>query len=432
MKGLPEMILAGIRGPLGAMTASPLRRLLGVPDFAEVRVLEGISAERKSNVQKLSMKITGTLRPFQEETASPQGQVGLERRARMADLSQRKEDHIDLAVRGDVGFKRTTTLFECVRLVHDALPELEFEGLDLSTEILGKSLRAPIIIAAMTGGTERAGRINQELAALADQLGLGFGLGSQRAMLVRPECTPSFQVRSAAPNALILGNIGVIQARDTKTDDLLHLIQETGIDALCVHLNPAMELVQIDGDRDFRGALARLAELVTELPIPVIVKETGCGISPNVARRLRSVGVNHLDVSGAGGTSWVAVETHRAPEERRALGRAFWEWGVPTAASVALAAPLGFQTIIATGGISTGLEVAKALALGAQAAGIARPVLQAFESGGREGAANYLAQVELELKTALLLVGAPNLAALRKAPRLIRGELADWLSGFTE
>ncbi len=346
----------------------------------------------------------------------------------MADISSRKADHLDLATRGDVGFRRTTTLFECVRLVHDALPELDFDSIDLTTRILGKRLKAPLLIAAMTGGTERAREINRELSSIAEERGYAFGLGSQRAMQKKKQAAASYQVRDVAPSMLLLGNIGVVQATKMSTDEVAALVTEVGADALCVHLNPAMELVQKEGDRDFRGALDTLGRLSRELAVPVVAKETGSGLSPDVARRLFAAGVRHVDVSGAGGTSWVAVETERASEERRGLGEAFREWGIPTAASVALVAPFGFDTVFATGGVSTGLDVAKAIALGASAGGIARRVLQALDQGGRDGAMAMLDQVETELRMAMLLVGAGNVAQLRDKPKLLLGELGEWVA----
>ena len=344
----------------------------------------------------------------------------------MADITARKADHLDLAASGDVGFKQTTTLFECVRLVHDALPDLSLDAIDLSTRLFNKKLRAPLLIAGMTGGADRAKDINRELASIAEQRGCAFGLGSQRAMLVRPQTASSYAVRDVAPATLLLGNLGVVQAKSMTTAAIDDLVAAVGADALCVHLNPAMEVVQDEGDRDFRGGLDTLGRLASELKVPVIAKETGCGISAAVARRLRSVGVRHVDVSGAGGTSWVAVETHRASPARRPLGERFWDWGIPTAASVALVAPHGFSTVFATGGISSGLDVAKAIALGANAAGIARPILQALTSGGRAAAVARLDQIELELRTAMLLVGAATVADLRKVPRVVVGELAEW------
>jgi isopentenyl-diphosphate Delta-isomerase len=346
----------------------------------------------------------------------------------MADIAERKVDHLDLATSGDVGFKHTTTLFECVRLVHDALPELDVDAIDLGSTLLGKKLRAPILIAGMTGGAERAQRINLELAAIAEERGYAFGLGSQRAMHKRSEATSTYQVRSVAPTALVLGNLGVVQAAKMSTAEIRDLVGAIGGDALCVHLNPAMEIVQEEGDRDFRGGLDALARLVSELGLPVIAKETGCGLSHAVAAKLRRVGVQHVDVSGAGGTSWVAVETKRARAEKKALGQAFWEWGVPTAASVAWVHSHGFETVFATGGMQNGLDIAKAIALGASAGGIARSALQALERGGPSGARQFFAGIEAELRAALLLTGSADIAALRRAPRVITGELKDWLS----
>jgi isopentenyl-diphosphate delta-isomerase len=195
-----------------------------------------------------------------------------------------------------------------------------------------------------------------------------------------------------------------------------------------------MELVQPGGDRDFSQGLRTIARLVRDLGVPVIVKETGCGISPGVGQRLRDVGVEHLDVSGAGGTSWVGVETKRASAagnaSARALGEALWDWGIPTAASVALLAPQGFETLVATGGIATGLDAAKAIALGATAVGIARPVLRAFARSGRAGAMELLDGIESELRAAMLLTASRNVAALRRTPRVLVGELATWVQGL--
>jgi isopentenyl-diphosphate delta-isomerase len=346
---------------------------------------------------------------------------------RKKSIRSRKGDHIELAATGDVAFEHTTTLLECVKLVHQALPELSTSSIDMSLGLFGKKLRAPIVIASMTGGVDRAGSINRELAAIAEARGYGFGLGSQRAMHVDASTVPTYQVRDVAPTALVLGNLGLVQARQMSTAEVRALATEVRADALCVHLNPAMEIVQPGGDRDFTGGVATLRRLTTELDLPIVAKETGCGFSPHAAERLAQAGVRHVDVSGAGGTSWVAVEMHRAEGDQRALGQAFREWGIPTAASVAWMARAGFETVIATGGIATGLDVAKALALGATAAGIARPVLQALTSGGRAAAERFLDGVEAELRAAMLLVGAGSLAELRRAPRIIVGELSSWL-----
>jgi isopentenyl-diphosphate delta-isomerase len=344
------------------------------------------------------------------------------------DIGQRKRDHLDLCATGDVGFRDRTTLLECVRLVHDALPELSLDDVDLSVTVLGKRLRAPIIIAAMTGGTPEAAEVNHALAALAEKRGYGFGLGSQRAMHRRADVSWTYAVRENAPTTLLLGNVGLVQAREMSTEQLQSLVREVGADALCVHLNPAMELVQPGGDRDFRDGMALLRRATAELGVPVVAKETGNGVSPRTAKKLLAAGVRHLDVSGAGGTSWVGVETLRAEGSARRLGEALWDWGVPTAASVALCAPLGFETVIATGGVQTGTDVARAIALGATAAGIARPTLKALRAGGVEGAEQFLDEVEAELRAVMLLTGSRDVAALRAAPRVVVGELERWVA----
>jgi isopentenyl-diphosphate delta-isomerase len=192
-------------------------------------------------------------------------------------------------------------------------------------------------------------------------------------------------------------------------------------------MNPAQELVQPGGDRDFRGCLDTFARLVRELPVPVIAKETGNGVSNQLAKQLHARGVRHVDVSGAGGTSWVGVETLRADGAAKALGEVLWDWGIPTAASVGLVAREGL-TVIATGGMKTGLDIAKAIALGATVGGIARPCLQALTTGGRAGAEQFLDGVEQTLRAVMVLVGAKDLAALRSAPKFVTGELAQWLA----
>jgi isopentenyl-diphosphate delta-isomerase len=344
----------------------------------------------------------------------------------MADISQRKRDHLELCATGPVGFRSVTTLFECVQLVHDALPDLSLDELDTSVTVLGKTLRAPIVIAAMTGGTDEAAAINQTLAAVAEARGYGIGLGSQRAMHRREELAYTYRVREQAPTALVLGNVGLVQARAMSTEAIRGLADSVGADALCVHLNPAMEIVQPEGDRDFRGGFEVFQRLVGELGLPVIAKETGNGLSHRAAIKLRAAGVRHVDTSGAGGTSWVGVETLRATDHARRLGEALWDWGIPTAASVMACAHTGFETVIATGGVKTGGDVARAVALGASAAGIARPALQALREGGREGAERFFDDVERELRAIMLLTGSRTLAELRAAPRRITGELRGW------
>ena len=344
-----------------------------------------------------------------------------------ADIERRKADHLDLCATDEVAFRQRTTLLECVRLVHQSLPEASYDSIDTRVRLLGKELRAPLLIAAMTGGHERAAEINQALASIANELGYAFGLGSQRAMQKRPETSWTYQVRERAPDVLLLGNVGVVQARDMSTPEISGMLSEVGADALCVHMNPAMELVQPEGDRDFSGGLQTFQRLWAELDVPVVAKETGNGISREVAAQLRSVGIRHADTSGAGGTSWVGVETLRSEGDGRALGEALWDWGIPTAASVRYCVDAGLTTI-ATGGIRTGMDVARSIALGASCAGIARNVYQAFLEGGVDGARGFLLQVERELRSVMLLCGAKTIEELQQSGRVITGELRDWLA----
>ena len=341
-------------------------------------------------------------------------------------IKRRKADHIALCASGEVEFRHKTTLLEEVDLVHDALPDRHYDEVDLSTRLLGKTLAAPIVISAMTGGTDEAKSINHDLARAAETLGLGFGLGSQRAMLVSPALTPTFQVRAAAPNVLLLGNLGLVQARQMSTGAIKELCQTVGADALCVHLNPSMELIQPGGDRDFRHGKETLRRLHDELGLPIVVKETGAGLSRRVGLLSREIGIRTVDTSGAGGTSWVGVETKRAEGAARELGEEFWDWGIPTAASIGLNADLGLD-IIATGGLRTGLDVAHALALGATAGGLAAPVLRAHREGGYDSVIKYLDHVISGVRAAVFLTGCRTPSELRTRPKVLGPRLSAWL-----
>lgn len=340
------------------------------------------------------------------------------------EIIRRKQSHFDLCAQQDVEFKQKTTWLEYVELVHQPLTETLLDELDLRVEVVGKTLAAPLVITGMTGGTPDAGKFNKEVAAVADRLGLGFGVGSQRVMLNYPEVTDTFRVRDQAPNVLLFGNIGIAQARELSTAQLQKLVSDIQADALCVHLNTAMEIVQHQGDRDFRGSLEAIRRLLHELPVPIIIKETGCGFARETGEKLAAAGVEWVDVSGAGGTSWVGVETLRNRALQH-LGEAFWDWGVPTAASVLELRGLGLK-LIASGGLRTGMHAAKALALGAQAAGVALPVLRAYVAGGAAGVEAYLQALLTELRAALMLCGCANVAELQTGCAVLGGKLLEW------
>lgn len=342
-------------------------------------------------------------------------------------LGQRKVDHLLLCNTRDVESRQTKTLLDDVRLMHESLPELAYDAIDTSVDILGRRLRVPLVISGMTGGTPEASAINRMLAAVAQRYGMGFGLGSQRAMMRDPARLATYAVRDVAPDVLLLGNLGVVQAATSSLQEVEDLVGAVGADALCVHLNPAQELIQDHGDRDFRGAIDALAQLASELSVPVVAKETGCGLSQRTIAQIVGAGVQWVDVSGAGGTTWVGVEALRASDALATVGEVLWDWGIPTAVSTAWAAQAGLG-VIASGGIRNGLDAARAIALGAQVASSALPWLRAAMQEGEAGV-DALAQTWVRtLRSVMLLTGSSDVAALRAAPRHVGPELTSWLA----
>jgi isopentenyl-diphosphate delta-isomerase len=285
----------------------------------------------------------------------------------------------------------------------------------------------------MTGGTERARQVNQDVARVAEEFGVAFGVGSQRAMAERPELARTFAVRDVAPGTVVLGNIGLSQAARLGVDAVRRLTDAIGADALALHLNPGQELTQPEGDRDFRGGYQAVAALVQVYGDRLLVKETGCGLSPEVARRLVDCGVKALDVSGLGGTSWVRVEQLRSEGVAREVGQQFSGWGIPTAAAVAGARRAVGPSIslVASGGVRSGLDAAKVLALGADLAGLALPLFRAQQQGGVEAVRAAMEVLVTGLRQALVLTGSRSAAELRKRPMVITGELKDWLSALS-
>lgn len=343
----------------------------------------------------------------------------------VSDISSRKVDHIELCARQAVESRTRTTLLEEVELLHDALPELSWDELDLSSELAGHALRAPLLITGMTGGATQAERINRDLAAVAQEFGIGFGVGSQRAILKDRALARTYQVRDSAPDVVLLGNIGGVQAAAMSTAEVQDLVGIIDANALCVHLNPGQELIQPEGDRDFRGVLDALRRLVAELEVPVIVKETGCGLSAGTIRRIKDAGVEWVDTSGSGGTTWIGVETLRTPAAEQTVGEMFWDWGVPTAVSV-VAAKKTQMRVIASGGLRNGLDCARAIALGADVAGMALPWLRAAHDEGIPGARAFAQTTLRALKTAMLLTGSADVKGLQNAPRVYGPNLARW------
>lgn len=343
----------------------------------------------------------------------------------MREIVQRKLSHLDICAREDVESARSTLLEE-VELFHEALPELSFEEVDPSVSFFGRRLRAPILISGMTGGADRALEINRALASMAQELGFAMGLGSQRPMLEDPRLASTYSIRDVAPDILLLANIGCVQAGHSTVAQVGELVEAVGADALCIHLNAAQELAQDEGDRDFRGCHETIGLLVKELSVPIVVKETGCGLSPKSLVRLREAGVAAVDVAGAGGTTWPGVESLRGSLRQRALGEALREWGIPTAASLIYAQRAGVPAI-ASGGLRSAQDILKALALGARVAGLALPFLRAFEAHGEEGLRSYGQTLAETLQAMMLLVGARRVADLSTLPVVLGQRLEAWV-----
>lgn len=332
-------------------------------------------------------------------------------------LEQRKADHIRINLNQDVSSDLTTGL-ERYRFIHQAVPELDLAQVDTATALLGKKLKAPLLISSMTGGTEHAREINRRLAHAAQSHGTAMGVGSQRAALFRPELADTFRVRDVAPDILLLANLGAVQLNyGYAVEHCREAVEMIGADALILHLNPLQEAVQPEGNVNFSGLLKKIEGVCKTLGVPVIAKEVGWGISEQAARQLASAGVAAIDAAGGGGTSWSEVEKHRAttPAQRRIAGR-FRAWGISTAESI-LMAKRGAPNlpIIASGGLRDGIDAAKCIALGASAAGIARPFLKAAAISD-EAADEIVAETVAELRIAMFAAGAGNIAVLQQTP----------------
>lgn len=338
----------------------------------------------------------------------------------------RKAEHLRINIEHDVDGKGIDAGFDAYGFVHQALPEIDLADVDTSTELLGRRLAAPLLISCMTGGTPEARRINRRLAEVAQRHSLAMGLGSARALIESPQSLDTFDARAVAPDVLLFANLGAVQLnKGYGIEECRRLMELLRADALVLHLNPLQEALQPEGDTCFRGLLEAIAQLCARAAFPVIVKEVGWGIAPDAVRALFDAGVAAIDLAGAGGTSWSEVERHRIAQPWRArVAGEFAGWGIPTAeALVDARAVAPERTLIASGGIRSGVDVVKALALGADLVGVAGPFLRAADRS--PAAADELARELIEtLRIAMFCLGATSLCALRKNPRLVRRKAA--------
>jgi isopentenyl-diphosphate delta-isomerase len=337
---------------------------------------------------------------------------------------ERKRDHLRICLEENVELPYPSSGLEDYRFIHQALPGIDLAAVHPALNLLGKNLNAPLLVSSMTGGTDEAERINLNLAQAAQEVGVAMGVGSLRAALEEPSLAHTYQVRGVAPDILLFANLGAVQLNyGYGPEECRRAVEMIDADALILHLNPLQECLQTDGNTNFSGLVTRIEDVCRGLQVPVVVKEVGWGISESVAKMLYEAGVVAIDVAGRGGTSWSEVESHRASDDRmRNIARSFWDWGIPTAESIRMvrrAAP--GKTIIASGGIRTGIDVAKAIALGADAAGMAAPFLQPA-AAGPDAVIYKLEEIALELRTAMFCIGATNLAELSHTPLLQRVE----------
>jgi len=344
----------------------------------------------------------------------------------------RKSDHIKICLEENVQHCHATTGFEDIYFVHKALPEIERSKVNLTTTAFDHKFSVPLMVEAMTGGIVDAMKINSAIASAVEELGLGMGVGSQRAAIEKQSLEKTFAiVRKKAPTAFLIANIGGPQlVKGYGVKEAKKAVDMMNADALAIHLNALQEVVQPEGETSFKGVLNKIGEISQALDVPVIVKETGAGVAAEEAKLIASMGVAGIDIAGVGGTSWAAVEYHRAKKKHdelhQGLGNVFWDWGIPTAISLVETSQSVSTTIIASGGIRTGIDVAKALALGANLAGMAHPILFAATKGPRE--VKKTLQVAIEgLKNAMFLVGAESVLDLREIPLVMTGKTAEWL-----
>ncbi|MEM2896736.1 MAG: type 2 isopentenyl-diphosphate Delta-isomerase [Candidatus Bathyarchaeia archaeon] len=346
-------------------------------------------------------------------------------------IQRRKLDHIAICSKEFVESK-VSPGFEDVSFIHKALPEVNMQEIDFKTKFFSHELKAPIIIESMTGGTRKALKINSLLANLTERFGLAMGVGSQRAAIENPKLVHTYRiVREVAPESFIIANIGCSQILNKNGVELAKAACEMiDANALMIHLNPLQESIQKEGETDFEGVLGRISDVTHSIDLPIIVKETGAGISCEVAKVLESSGVSGIDVAGLGGTSWAAVEYYRAKKVRdrvrECLGKTFWDWGIPTVISLIEVANSVKIPVIASGGIRNGVHVAKSIALGAEVAGIALPLLKLVDLGKEELENKILTIIE-ELRLSMFLVGASDLDELKEAPLILTGKVREWI-----
>jgi len=344
-------------------------------------------------------------------------------------ISNRKDEHLDIVLGKEINYRKSTW-FEYIHLVHNSLPELDMEEIDTSIDLFGRRFDYPILIDSMTGGSPRAESINRALARLASKYNIPVSCGSQKAGLVNKDVIYTYRVmRDECSECFIIGNIGGHDLMDDPVGIAEEVISMIDADALAIHLNPLQEAIQHESIVNYRGVIQCIREVKDNIDIPIIIKETGGGISMYVAKILENIGVDAINISGAGGTSWSAVETYRNMLKKNRVmymvGETFWDWGIPTAASLIEVLCSVDIPIISSGGIRNGIDIVKSIVLGARMAGLAQPFLRAYHNNELD---IYIRKLIKEVKIAMFLTGASSIKDLSRVDYVITGELYDWLS----
>ncbi len=336
-------------------------------------------------------------------------------------IRKRKEEHIKLSLKKENQYLKKTTGFECIELIHNALPNLNFDDIDTHINIFNRIFDYPIYISGMTGGIEFGKRVNMKLAELAEKYNIPFGVGSQKPMLKDPNLKHTYDVKREYPSIFLIGNIGAVQLKEMSDNEIDSLIKDINADALAIHINPGQEIMQHEGDLNFENSIDAIKRAKDILDVPVIVKEVGTGINREIAKQLEKIGISYLDVAGSGGTNWLKIDMDRGIKRPN-----FYEWGIPTALCLLITQDINIH-ILASGGIRSGVDGAKSLVLGADMFGAAKPFLEHMMNNTLEKLMNDLIS---DLKTTMFLTGSKNIKELKRKKYILFGWLKEWFESY--
>lgn len=341
--------------------------------------------------------------------------------------SDRKVEHVNISLKKNVQFKTKTPGFEEMEIEYVSLPEIDAKKIETKTHFLGHEFSFPFMVSSMTGGHEKVAKINQEIAQACETVHVGMGLGSTRAAIEKPQTFSSFDVRKVAPHIFLACNLGVSQLKNYPTTKIQKLVNELQCDALIIHVNAAQEIVQAEGTPEFAGGLREISRVARELEQPVYVKEVGNGLSPTVVRALAKTPIAAIDVAGAGGTSWTAIESMRGSMDNKELGEKFWDVGVPTVPAIIGAKKYSKKPVVGSGGVRSGQDILKCMILGCSLTSAGMPVITAQNKSGVKGLVSHLESLRREFHAGMFLVGAKKVSELHGKKYYLFGKTREWV-----